>query len=149
MASHTPDSRALSSTRRDDTLSVLVFASGLALLTRGAAGSFADAFPADGLFAVSGVQMGAVTVALSLLAFAVATVYASRGGSLLDCLVLASAPWVGLVLAIWEGIRSSSGSLFGLRSFALCLLSGAVFGSVAYLVGLGIPRLVGEHRTRP
>ncbi|WP_049971110.1 hypothetical protein [Haladaptatus cibarius] len=149
MASHTPDSTALSSTRRDDTLSVLVFASGVALLTRGAASSFAGALPADGLFAVSGVQVGTLTIVLSLFVFGGATVYASRGGSLLDCLVLASAPWVGLFLTVRDGIRSSGGSIFGLQSFALCLLSGAVFGTVAYFVGLGIPRLVGKRRPRP
>ncbi|GAA5040114.1 hypothetical protein GCM10025751_00310 [Haladaptatus pallidirubidus] len=122
---------------------MLLFASGLALVTRGVTGSS----PADGLFAVLGVQVGTTAAVFFLFAFVVAAVYASRGGSLLDCLVLASAPLTGLMLSIWAGVRSSDLPLFELETLALCLLSGTVIGTTAYLVGLGVPRLVGQNRT--
>ncbi|WP_266076235.1 hypothetical protein [Haladaptatus caseinilyticus] len=145
MGSRTSDSTVtVFPTLRAETSSVLLFASGLALLTRGVAPSPV----VEGGVGVLGSQVNASTTVLALVGFAVSVAYASRGGSVGDCWTLSTAPLIGLFLAAIDGLRLSGFRLLAPKLFGLCLFSGTMFGTFAYLLGRGFPTFVHRSRTR-
>lgn len=129
---------------RNETVSVLLFASGLALLTRGIASSSAT----EGIGGLLGMQVNSFAVILAVFAFVVAVAHVTRGGSPLDCWILTVAPWVGHFLAVSNGEQVSALELAAMELFGVCLLVGTMLSGFAYLAGLGIPMLVSRNRTR-
>ncbi|WP_435152983.1 hypothetical protein [Haladaptatus sp. DFWS20] len=145
MGSRTSDATAtVSPMVRNETISILLFASGLALLTRGIAPPSA----VDGIVGLLGVQVNSLTAILVAFAFVVAVAHVTHGGSPLDCWILTTAPWVGLFLAVPGGEQVSDLRFAAVEPFGVCLLVGTMLSAFAYFTGLSVPMLVGRNRSR-